>query len=156
MNFDLARLCRLAPMQPDLYDAVTVFRLDTLGVHVLPEADGTVKLAGEALLTVIRRLLVDPDLSFACNGEQTLLDGHIQLLRIDSGGKQIDLHVRGRPNDVDGRECATRQRPDSTRGRQWVSLQLVQVPLQAPEFVEQWILQIRKPTKHVSTSLLAG
>src|SRR6266850_888399 len=139
MDFDLARLCRLAPVDSDLHDAVAVLRLDALRIDILRQADHPAEFSAEAFLPVICCLLADRDVAFSGDGQQALLDGNVELLGIDPRGEQIHVHLFGCVADVDRRERAARQRADSPGAA-------------AAELVEQRVLETSETTEHVSTS----
>lgn len=109
MDLNLARSRGLAPLDADLHDAVGIFRMHSLRVHVFGQADHPPEFAAEALLTVVFRLLPDLDLALARHREQILLDGDVEALGIEARGEELDVHPLRRLTDVDRRKAAPRR-----------------------------------------------
>src|SRR5207302_10679894 len=100
-NRELARPRGLAPLQAHAQDAVPVGGIDALRIHLVRQAYGAAELATEALLAVVGCLLLDRNLAFAGYGEQTLLDGDVQFLRVHSRCKHEHLHFRRSLDHID-------------------------------------------------------
>src|SRR5436190_786750 len=79
-------------------------------VNVMPDSSSLTSTSG-----ITARAGVDVDLAarlrrtvhaFTGDGEQALVDGDVELARVDAGGEGEDFHRLGRAADVHGREAA--------------------------------------------------
>jgi len=98
---NLPRPGRLAALNGDLQHPVAVLGFDPLRVHVNGQCDHASKISVVALAPVILSALVRLDLVAARDGQQVLLDRHVDLFRVQAGSEQIDIDSLRRSADID-------------------------------------------------------
>ena len=82
--------------------AVGIARIDLFRIHILWQRDHAPKGSAETLPAVVLRALRHFDIPLPRYGEQVLLNGDIQCLRIESGGEEIDIDAIACGPNVDG------------------------------------------------------
>src|SRR5690349_4083199 len=110
-DLDLPRARRLVTLHRDLQDSVSVGRVHPVGVGVLGKRDDPPEVAVKALLPVVAGFVISLDLAAAGNGQQVLLDRHVDRPRIRPGSEYIDVDALGRRTDIDRGVSAPRDGP---------------------------------------------
>src|SRR3954467_15807422 len=107
-NGNLPGLGRLAAPDGDLHDAISIGRVDLVGIDIVRATDHAPEIAIEAFLPVVGRFVVACHLACSADREQVLLHGDVELPGVDSRREQVHRHAVFRATYIDGRKSPGR------------------------------------------------